>query len=93
MKKKIGISIGIIAVVFVLCFIARNFAIAFRGTADFGGEALLLLIPLIVWIVYKNICLMKLEKEDYKLSIEVKQEKYIKYPDEDNSIQIISFNS
>ena len=66
----------------------RTILISVRGTATFGGEALILIIPLLVWLVFKNIDLTKEEMKDAELSKEAENASCIKVEDRGGAVQI-----
>lgn len=86
--KKINVCLIIGIITVVLFVITRICAVAARGTTDFGGEAGIVFIPIIAWIVYQNILTTKEELRDYKISAEAEHESYIEISECNSTIQL-----
>ena len=86
--KRLSILIGISCISITVFAVMRTILISVRGTATFGGEALILIIPLLVWLVFKNIDLTKEEMKDVELSKEAENASRIKVKDFGGAVQI-----
>lgn len=86
--KRLSILIGISCISITVFAVMRTILISVRGTATFGGEALILIIPLLVWLVFKNIDLTKEEMKDAELSKEAENASHIKVKDCGGAVQI-----
>ena len=86
--KRLSILIGASCIAITAFAVMRAILISVRGTSTFGGESLLLLIPLLVWLVFKNIDLTKEEMKDADLSREAENIGCIKCEDHNDAIQI-----
>ena len=87
--KRLSILIGASCIAITAFAVMRTVLISVRGTSTIGGESLLLIIPLLVWLVFKNIDLTKEEMKDAELAKEAENASRIKTEDCDGSIQII----
>ena len=92
MKKILSIMFTVIAITGIVFTFARATAIVERGSQAFGGEMLILLIPVIAWIIYCNVKTTKQEFKDYKLTDEAEGADYISNSDCGGSIQITDIN-
>lgn len=92
MKKIVNIIILVSFITYFIFIAARAVAVFQRGNLALGGEMLLLLVPLVTWIIYRNILTTKEEIKDYKLTDESESLNYIKCPDNVGSIQIMSID-
>jgi len=86
--KRLSILIGISCISITVFAVMRTILISVRGTVTFGGEALILIIPLLVWLVFKNIDLTKEEMKDAELSKEAENASRIKVEDCGGAVQI-----
>ena len=86
--RRLRIFVGISCISITVFAVMRTILISARGTSTFGGEALILIIPLLVWFVFKNIDLTKEEIKDAELSKEAEKASYIKVEDCGGAIQI-----
>ena len=86
--KRLSILIGASCIAITAFAVMRTVLISVRGTSTFGGESLLLLIPLLVWLVFKNIDLTKEEMKDAELAKEAENASRIKVEDCGGAVQI-----
>lgn len=86
--KRVSTLVGISCISVTAFAIMRTVLVSARGVSTFGGEALLLIIPLIAWLTFKNIDLTKKEIQEEKLSREAENASCIKVEDHDGAIQI-----
>lgn len=86
--KRLSILIGASCIAITAFAVMRAILISVRGTSTFGGESLLLIIPLLVWLVFKNIDLTKEEMKDAELTKEAGSASRIKTEDCGSAIQI-----
>lgn len=86
--RRLRIFVGISCISITVFAVMRTILISARGTSTFGGEALILIIPLLVWFVFKNIDLTEEEIKDAELSKEAEKASRIKVEDCGGAIQI-----
>jgi hypothetical protein len=86
--KRLSVLIGISCISITVFAVMRTILISVRGTSIFGGEALILVIPILVWLVFRNIDLTKEVIKDAELSKEVENASCIKVEDRGGAVQI-----